>query len=722
MAMDKQMELFEDGGLKDEGGMIDEVSGNEVPPGSTRKEVRDDIPAQLSEGEFVFPADVVRYFGLETLMKMRQQAKAGLQKMEAMGQMGNSEEATIPDDLPFDVNDLDMEDDGVLEYAQGGVVHAQAGTYVMPTTGGQQQSQFTGYTGQYNPYLYQQQQLPYSPIPQAYTPIQQGVPTTSFGTFVPAPPLPGTGTGTTTTTTPTATTAPTQPYTAPTQQSDGGDDNYIPDIQGEIAAGKRDQYFGQFLGDLFKSKREVTSVEDEMNIMGQPGGTASETGKPTLPTYTLGSSKNNVITQTTDRTSGAANVTITVDGKPQNFKGFASTITDTVNDPFGHKETSIYTSSNPFVNPPEIGGFKTLTSKAEDLPPYQAAARRLAGQSLGSLSIGMAAFDTALGKPRANEVSRAGYQAKEAGLALLGYEDVSQIASKEEADFIGNLMNYAMDNPLSEAGSFLKDYKATDLLEFDEEGSATGFKVIEAVQRAKDAGVKGFENINVDNLMKTSVNRLSVSVVGQNNINAMQEQLGRTLNEVDIRNMAYDELTKFIDATGPVLTKLEKNYSSDAKIVRNQLNKAKTARAAIEKQGIKKPAEQIIEDKQRAATENRKSAREYLEAQARGLGLDPSLAAQDPNALRQQIKDKEAEMAAKREEAAREAARAYYSGELQTGDNAAAYQEAKSEALSQGATDYGASYAAGVSGYGISGLAKGGLAKQMEKSGLSPKK
>jgi hypothetical protein len=52
--------------------------------------VRDDIPAQLSEGEFVFPADVVRYIGLEKLMKLRQEAKQGLKQMEAMGQMGNS--------------------------------------------------------------------------------------------------------------------------------------------------------------------------------------------------------------------------------------------------------------------------------------------------------------------------------------------------------------------------------------------------------------------------------------------------------------------------------------------------------------------------------------------------------------------------------------------------------------------------------------------------------
>src|SRR6056300_485521 len=103
MALEKQMEMFEDGGLMDEGGTIDPVSGNDVPVGSTQEEVRDDIPAQLSEGEFVFPADVVRYFGLEKLMEMRQEAKMGLKRMEAMGQMGNSDEATLPDDIPFDV-------------------------------------------------------------------------------------------------------------------------------------------------------------------------------------------------------------------------------------------------------------------------------------------------------------------------------------------------------------------------------------------------------------------------------------------------------------------------------------------------------------------------------------------------------------------------------------------------------------------------------------------
>jgi hypothetical protein len=124
-SMSKQMELFDEGGLKDEGGTVDPVSGNEVPLGSTQEEVRDDIPAQLSEGEFVFPADVVRYLGLEFLMNLRQKAKAGLKRMEEMGQMGNSDEATLPDDIPFTIDDLEM--------AEGGVVEAQAGTYVAPS-------------------------------------------------------------------------------------------------------------------------------------------------------------------------------------------------------------------------------------------------------------------------------------------------------------------------------------------------------------------------------------------------------------------------------------------------------------------------------------------------------------------------------------------------------------------------------------------------------------
>ena len=129
MALKEQMELFDVGGLKDEGGTTDPVSGNDVPVGSTQEEVRDDIPAQLSEGEFVLPADVVRYHGLEKIMELRDEAKAGLAKMEAMGQMGNSEEATLPDDVPFSMDDLELEDDG-MDFQVGGFVPPQNVSFV----------------------------------------------------------------------------------------------------------------------------------------------------------------------------------------------------------------------------------------------------------------------------------------------------------------------------------------------------------------------------------------------------------------------------------------------------------------------------------------------------------------------------------------------------------------------------------------------------------------
>ena len=100
------MEMFDLGGLKDEGGTKDPVSGNDVPTGSLKEEVRDDIDAKLSPGEFVFPADVVRFIGLQKLMQIRDKAKAGLQRMEDMGQMGNSDEAILDEDVPFEPSDL----------------------------------------------------------------------------------------------------------------------------------------------------------------------------------------------------------------------------------------------------------------------------------------------------------------------------------------------------------------------------------------------------------------------------------------------------------------------------------------------------------------------------------------------------------------------------------------------------------------------------------------
>ena len=136
--MNQQMSAFQEGGLQDQGGQIEKESGNEVPIGSLKKEVADDVPAMVSEGEFIFPADVVRYLGLEKLMQLRQEAKMGLKQMEAMGQMGNSDEATIPDDLPFGMQDIVIIAGGeeAPDMARGGVIHASNGTDVNPNMQG----------------------------------------------------------------------------------------------------------------------------------------------------------------------------------------------------------------------------------------------------------------------------------------------------------------------------------------------------------------------------------------------------------------------------------------------------------------------------------------------------------------------------------------------------------------------------------------------------------
>jgi hypothetical protein len=165
--MNKQMELFASGGLKDEGGSVDEVSGNDVPVGSLKEEVRDDIPAKLSEGEFVLPADVVRFYGLAHIMKMRDIAKAGLAKMDAMGQMGNSDEATMEDDMPFSMEDLEVVDEegNSLEYADGGYVRKfEVGGY-NPSTGTTTQTGTGTYQAATQPTIgMNQPNTPYTPF------------------------------------------------------------------------------------------------------------------------------------------------------------------------------------------------------------------------------------------------------------------------------------------------------------------------------------------------------------------------------------------------------------------------------------------------------------------------------------------------------------------------------------------------------------------------------
>jgi len=107
---------YAEGGFLDDGAVVDAVSGNEVPTGSLEEEVRDDIPAQLSEGEFVLPADVVRFIGLDKLMKMRKAAKMGLANMEDEGQIGGSPAPAMHVEMEsMGMDDESMEMDALID-------------------------------------------------------------------------------------------------------------------------------------------------------------------------------------------------------------------------------------------------------------------------------------------------------------------------------------------------------------------------------------------------------------------------------------------------------------------------------------------------------------------------------------------------------------------------------------------------------------------------------
>ncbi len=122
MAIEQQMEMFgkrDMGKLDDDGLKVDPVSGNPIPPGSMAKEVRDDVEARLSDGEYVVPANVVRFFGVKFFEDLRNKAMKGLADMDKAGRIGGEPTSTpTPVAMPMqdqmadvkpDINNNEME-------------------------------------------------------------------------------------------------------------------------------------------------------------------------------------------------------------------------------------------------------------------------------------------------------------------------------------------------------------------------------------------------------------------------------------------------------------------------------------------------------------------------------------------------------------------------------------------------------------------------------------
>ena len=115
---------------------VDPVSGNEVPPGSLPEEVRDDIPAQLSEGEYVVPADVLRFYGMKFFEDLRENAKMELARMDREGRIGG--EPVEDDELtPEEMQEID-----VIMMAVGGYATQQPTQSTMSNPYEQQQTMY----------------------------------------------------------------------------------------------------------------------------------------------------------------------------------------------------------------------------------------------------------------------------------------------------------------------------------------------------------------------------------------------------------------------------------------------------------------------------------------------------------------------------------------------------------------------------------------------------
>lgn len=115
---------FAEGGMPEKAGLMMQPSED---VGALPSEKADDINAKLSEGEFVIPAEEVRWHGLKTFMHMKEEAQRGLMQMKDMGQIqdiGGSDEPEPPSDIPVD------EPDPVStmgHYASGGLVNKMSG-------------------------------------------------------------------------------------------------------------------------------------------------------------------------------------------------------------------------------------------------------------------------------------------------------------------------------------------------------------------------------------------------------------------------------------------------------------------------------------------------------------------------------------------------------------------------------------------------------------------
>lgn len=102
---------YAQGGMAVDDIQVDPVSGNPVPPGSAPEEVRDDIDAKVSEGEYIVPANVVQYYGVKYFEGLVNKAEEKLTEMTQTGRTGQpAEEMPQSEEMAYNEGGMVPED------------------------------------------------------------------------------------------------------------------------------------------------------------------------------------------------------------------------------------------------------------------------------------------------------------------------------------------------------------------------------------------------------------------------------------------------------------------------------------------------------------------------------------------------------------------------------------------------------------------------------------
>lgn len=92
-----------------------------MPAGALASEMADDIPVKLSEGEYVLPGFVVRYFGLKHIEGMVNEAKSSMNKLQEKGRIRYPGDGKNPGEA-----EEESEDSEEIEAAAGGMASKKA--------------------------------------------------------------------------------------------------------------------------------------------------------------------------------------------------------------------------------------------------------------------------------------------------------------------------------------------------------------------------------------------------------------------------------------------------------------------------------------------------------------------------------------------------------------------------------------------------------------------